>query len=124
MEPEEAEMQTRELLQRYFRELDQQGGWQAFLADDLSFTSFTTPIKQVAGKAAYLESTRRFFSMIRSVELRTLIVEGVQACALTRYGLEAPTGARFQSDVAEVFRVEGGKIAELAIYFDSAPFPK
>jgi len=33
-------------------------------------------------------------------------------------------GPEFASDVAEFFSVAGGKIASLAIYFDSAPFPK
>jgi ketosteroid isomerase-like protein len=117
-------MGTREIIQGYFAELQQRGRWESFLADDLKFTSFTSPAKEVAGKAAYLDSTRRFFSMIQSVAVRDLIIEGEQACALTRYQLQAPSGTTFQSDVAELFRVRNGNIVALAIYFDSAPFPK
>jgi ketosteroid isomerase-like protein len=117
-------MATRDLLQRYFQELEKRGSWETFLADDLKFTSFTSPVKELSGKAAYLESTRRFFSMIRGVEVRDLLVEGSKACAFTRYQLEAPNGNRFQSDVAELFRLKDDRIAALSIYFDSAPFPR
>ncbi len=104
-------MSTNEIVQRYFEELKQRGRWESFLADDMTFTSFTSPVKEVSGKAAYLESTKRFFSMVKSVEVRDLIIDGAKACALTRYQLQAPSGSRFQSDVAELFTVRNGKIA-------------
>src|SRR2546426_7265116 len=69
-------MSTKEIVQRYFEELKQRGRWESFLADDMTFTSFTSPLKEVTGKAAYLESTKRFFSMVKSVEVRDLIIEG------------------------------------------------
>jgi len=118
-----ATMTTKEIIQRYFEELKKKGDWKSFLSDDLAFTSFTSPVKQVTGKAAYLESTKRFFAMIRSLEVRDLIIEGTKVCALTRYELQTPAGS-FQSDVAELFTVADGKISSLAIYFDTAPFPK
>ena len=117
-------MSTRQVIERYFEQLKHRGNWETLLADDLSFTTFTSPVKEVKGKAAYLESTRRFFSMVQSVEVRDLIVAGTKACVLSRYQLQAPTGARFQSDVAEIFTIRDGKIAAFAIYFDSSPFPK
>jgi ketosteroid isomerase-like protein len=94
------------------------------LSDDLTFTSFTSPAKHLAGRAAYLESTKRFYSMITEVEVRELMVDGDKACALTRYRLQPPGGPAFASDVAEVFRVQANKIVSFDIYFDSAPFPK
>jgi ketosteroid isomerase-like protein len=116
-------MSTKEIVQRYFEELARKGNWESFLSADLEFTSFTSPVKQVTGKTAYLESTKRFFSMIRSLEVRDLIIEGTKVCALTSYQLQAPTGS-FRTDVAEVITVANGKISSLAIYFDTAPFPK
>jgi ketosteroid isomerase-like protein len=116
-------MSTKEIVQRYFEELTRKGNWESLLSDDLEFTSFTSPVKQVTGKTAYLESTKRFFSMIRSLEVRDLIIEGTKVCALTSYQLQAPAGS-FRSDVAEVITVANGKISSLAIYFDTAPFPK
>ena len=117
-------MTTKDTIQRYFDSLKKKSGWEAFLADDMRFTSFGSPIKQVTGKDAYLETTKRFFSMITTVELRDVIVEGDKTCALTRYDLQGPGGRAFDSYVAEVFTVRNGKISSLEIYFDSAPFPK
>src|SRR5262249_47367093 len=98
--------------------------WESFVSDDMTFTSFTTPVKHVSGRAAFLDSTKRFYSMIATVELRRLIVDGDHACALTRYTLRPPAGPAFESQVAEVFGVRHGTITSLDIYFDTAPFPK
>jgi ketosteroid isomerase-like protein len=117
-------MSTSDVLRRYFEALAQKGSWQSFLGDGLRFTSYTSPRKELTGKAAYLESTKRFFSMVVSLEVRDLLVQGEKACALTRYQLESPSGKRFESDVAELFTVRNGKIETFGIYFDTAPFPK
>ena len=117
-------MSTRETVQGYFGALKQSKGWDAFLAEGMMFTSMTSPVKRVTGKAAFLDATRRFYGMIASVTVTRLMVEGSQACALTRYELQPPEGPGFVSEVAEVFSVAGGKIQAFDIYFDSAPFPK
>jgi ketosteroid isomerase-like protein len=117
-------MATEQVVRDYLAALGRKQGWEAFLADDLAFTSHASSGRQVSGKEAYLAATRRFFSMISSVEVRDLIVEGAKACALTRYELQAPGGRPFQSEVAEVFGVRDGRIASLGIYFDTAPYPK
>ncbi len=118
-------MNTRQTVERYFDRLQQKSGWEALLADDVVFTSFAIPNRQVNGKDAYLQSTKGFYSMIRRMQLRTLIVDGNTACALTHYDLALPNGGpEFHSDVAEVFTVSNDKIDSLGIYFDSAPFPK
>jgi ketosteroid isomerase-like protein len=115
---------TKAVVQDYFKALQQKAGWEVFLADDMGFTSFASPPKRLSGKGAYLESTKRFFSMVSSVEVRSMIVEGATACALTRYRLQPPRGAAFESDVAEIFTVRDGKIDSFGIYFDASPFPK
>lgn len=117
-------MSTRDTIQRYFDALKNKKPWESFLADDMTFTSVVVPIKQATGRSAYVESTKRFFSMIVAVEVREMIVEGNKACALTRYELRPPIGNTFSSDVAEIFTVRGGKIESLSIYFDTSPFPK
>ena len=117
-------MTTRETIQAYLESLKQKNGWEAFLADDMTFASFTTPIKRVTGKAAYLEATKRFYSMITALEVKGLLVDADKACVLTQYVLQPPGGAAFESHVAELFEVRDGKISSFYIYFDSAPFPK
>ena len=117
-------MTTKDIVEGYLGNLKQKNDWQSFLADDMTFTSFTSSIKRVSGRAAYLEVTKRFYSMITQLEVRDLLVDGNKACALTRYTLQPPAGAAFESNVAEVFGVRDGRIASFDIYFDSAPFPK
>ena len=117
-------MAAKQVVQDYFEALKSKQDWRSFLADDLQFTSFASPNKRLVGRAAYLDSTKRFFSMVTAVEVRSLIADGSTACALTRYELQPPHGERFHSDVAEIFTVRDGKIDSFGIYFDSAPFPK
>jgi ketosteroid isomerase-like protein len=121
---EESDLNTKETIQGYFSSLKQKKGWESFLSNDMIFTSFTSPIRRIRGRAAYLEGTKRFYSMITAMEVKDLIVEGEKACALTHYELQPPGGPAFGSDVAEVFAVQDGKINSFDIYFDSAPFPK
>ena len=117
-------MTTKDTIQSYFNSLKQKTNWDSFLSDELRFTSFTSPNKRVSGRAAYLTSTTRFYSMITAVEVKDLLVDEHKACALTRYELRQPAGPAFTSDVAEVFEVRDGKISSFDIYFDSSPFPK
>jgi len=117
-------MNTRETVQGYLDGVRRRQGWESFLADDVAFTSFTSPVREVRGKAEFLEATRRFYSTIASCQVRELILDGERACALTRYQLQPPGRAPFASDVAELFTVKDGKIDSFAIYFDTAPYPK
>jgi len=117
-------MTTRETIEEYFRRLERKSEWESLLSDDLEFTSFTSPVKRIRGRTAYLDSTKRFFSMIAGLEVRDVMVDGQKACALTRYRLQPPGGAAFVSDVAEVFGVRDDKIESFDIYFDASPFPK
>lgn len=116
-------MTTRNVITSYFKLLERKTGWDVLLADHVVFTSFTSPNQRLSGKETFLEATRRFYSSIQSFEVKSLLVEGSNACALTRYQLQGPVGT-FASDVAEIYSVRDGKIDSLGIYFDSAPFPK
>jgi ketosteroid isomerase-like protein len=115
-------MMTRDTIEAYFGELSRGGEWQVYLAEGMCFVSHGFPNKQVAGREAYVESTKRFYSMIADVELRQLIVDGNRACAVGRYRLQPPGREPFTCDVAELFSVKDGRIDSLEIYFDSAPF--
>jgi hypothetical protein len=117
-------MTTREVVAAYLDRLRQHADWAPLMADDITFTSFTSPVRQLIGKDVFLQATKRFYSMIVLVDVRDLMVDGARACALTHYELEPPGGTRFGSDVAEAFVVENGAITSFGIYFDSAPYPK
>jgi ketosteroid isomerase-like protein len=117
-------MTTKDTIKQYLSSLQRKDGWQNYFADDVAFTSFVTPVKQLSGRTAFLEGTKGFYGMIVSLEVQTLLVDGDRACATTRYQLQPPGGPGFTSNVAEVFAVSGGRIRSLEIYFDSAAFPR
>jgi ketosteroid isomerase-like protein len=118
-------MNTRATIERYYEKLRNKSEWESLFADHVTFTSFTSPNRRINDRSAFLEGTKRFYSMIVSFELRELIIDGDKACGLTRYELQAPNGgSRFSSDVAEIFAVRDGQITNFAIYFDTAPYPK
>lgn len=118
-------MTTRATIERYYEALRSKGAWETLFADDVTFTSFTSPNRQLNDRGAFVEGTKRFYSLIVSFEVRELIVDGDRGCGLTRYELQAPNGGpRFASDVAEIFSVKDDKIKRFAIYFDTAPYPK
>lgn len=117
-------MTTRDVVIGYLDCVRTKEEWENFLAEDLEFTNFTDPVKRAAGKQASLEALRRFYAMVKALEIKSIIVDRHQACALTRYELQPPGGLAFESHIAEVFEVSDGKIRSFGIYFDSAPYPK
>src|SRR4029079_6039147 len=58
----ETHMTTRETIERYLDALEKKQGWELLFADDMAFTSYVSPVKQVNGRDAYLQATKRFFS--------------------------------------------------------------
>lgn len=117
-------MTTRDTIEGYLGSLQKKENWERYLADDLDLAIFAGPGKRVSGRAAFLESTKGFYGMIVSLEVRDLMVDRDRACATTRYRLQPPVGDAFTSDVAEVFGVQDGRIRSLELYFDSAPYPR
>ena len=117
-------MTTKAIIERYFDALKSGADWKPLFSESMTFTSFSSPVKRVEGRAAFVKATQRFYTSVASTEVRTLIVDGDQACALTHYDLRSPSGNAFSSDVAEIFHVMDGRIDSFAIYFDTAPFPK
>lgn len=118
-------MTARETVERYYERLGQRTGWETLFADDLVFTNLASPVRHVTGKANFLQATRRFYGSIGALDVRELIVEGDQACALVRYGVRPPNGGpTFESHVAEFFTVKDERIGAFSICFDTAPYPK
>jgi len=87
---------TRTTVEGYFERLRARADWAPLLADNMVFSSRTSPERTLRGREAYVQATKGFYGMI----------------------------VEFESDVAETFTVTGGVIESLAIYFDTAPYPK
>ena len=117
-------MTTRDVVLGYLDSVRVKEGWEEFLSDEMHFTNFAHPVKRATGKQASVEGIRRFYAMVKAMEIESVIVDGEHACALIRYELQPPGGSAFESHIAEVFEVSDGKIQSFGIYFDSAPYPK
>ena len=109
---------TRDLLTRYYEGLSKKSDWGSLLADDFLLTG--TVAKDSRGRDLYVANG--FFRMVRGVKVRELMVEGRTGFAIVNYALVSPRGRSFSCDVAEFWRVAGGRLASVAIYFDTAAF--
>lgn len=115
---------TRATINGYFSSLSRKAAWESFFSEEMAFTSFTSLVRRSTGREAYLEATKRFYSTIVAVSVRSLLIDENRACALTHYELQPPGRPAFTTDVAEVFEIHDQKITLFEIYFDTAPFPK
>ena len=108
----------REILSKYYRQLSKGDGWQPFLSENIVLTG--TVAKETRGKDDYVNNT--FFTLIRGLKVKKMIVERDSACALVNYDLVSPKGKSFICDVSEIWSIKAGKLEYLAIYFDTAAF--
>jgi ketosteroid isomerase-like protein len=111
---------TRELLDLYYATLSQKGQCGSLLSEN--FLLGGTVAKETHGRDAYEESL--FFKYVKSLKVKTMIIDGKRACAVVKYNLESPKGDRLSCDVAEVWEMKDGKLDSLAMYFDTVAFHK
>jgi ketosteroid isomerase-like protein len=117
-------MTMKQLLDTYYAGLKQKSGWDSTIADDFRFTGGNNMTKPdpVVGKAAYQGVISRFSRMFTAMRIKDLVVEGDRAYALTNYDYAFPNGKTVSGDVIEVWQAKDGKLAALAIYFDTLSF--
>lgn len=117
-------MTTADIVAEYYR-LANAGQWDAWC--DL-FTADTVIDEQLAG---HVEGRDRLREMMRGFpdmyasfrnEARRQVVDGDQAAVVSHISASSPTGARIEAEVANYFRMAGGRIAYMANFHDTAPF--
>ena len=109
---------VKELLKQYYDGLSKGGDWARLLSEDFLLTG--TIAKESRGRELYIRNN--FFRLVRGLRVKELISEGGQGFALVSYDLVSPKGKLFSSDVAELWKAEGGRLVSVAIYFDTASF--
>jgi ketosteroid isomerase-like protein len=112
-------MTIQTLLDMYYNGLAGRAGWEEAIADDFAFTGANKG-NDTRGKAAYAEVIRQFSRMFETVAVKRQIVDGSTACVIATYGAVSPSGKKTAFDVAEVWEAQDGRLASLAIYFDTA----
>jgi ketosteroid isomerase-like protein len=112
-------MTIQTLIDTYYSGLGRRTGWEAALSDDFAFTGGSAG-NGSQGKAQYAEVLRQFGRMFDTVNVKRVLVDGDNACVIATYGAISPAGGRRTFDVAELWTARDGKLASLAIYFDTA----
>jgi ketosteroid isomerase-like protein len=116
-------MNTKELLDIYYKGFAEKSGWEDVIADDFKFIGGDmTKTDPVIGKSAYIEVIKRFSKLFKSMRVKEMIVEGEQACVIGNYDYEFPGGKKINGDVAEIWKVKNGKLDSLIIFFDTLSF--
>ena len=116
-------IETKELLNRYYKGFAEKKGWENTLSEDFKFVggdmTKTTP---VVGKQAYIEVIKRFSQLFKSMRVKEMIVEEDHACVIGNYNYEFPGGKKINGNVAEIWKVKDGKLDSLTIFFDTLSF--
>jgi hypothetical protein len=108
-----------DLIDAYYDGIARKSGWEAPLADDITFSS---PTGVIEGKPAYVENNSRFLRAVKSATRQKTIIDRDTACVWMSYGFASPRGTEMTQDVMEVWKEKDGRLASYAIYFDTAAF--
>lgn len=114
-------MTTKEILEKYYETLAAKGDFGQLLSENFLLTG--TVAKESRGKDEYAKNI--FFQLVKSLTVKTMVIEGERACAVVNYVLVSPKGDESLScDVAEVWGMKNGKLESLEMYFDTAAYQK
>jgi ketosteroid isomerase-like protein len=116
----ENQMMLKPLLDKHYETLSAKGQADTSLSEDFLLTG--TVDKEARGRGAFADSL--FFRYVKSLKAKTMIIDGWRACAVVVYELAAPSGDRLSCEAAEVWEMKDGKLASLAMYFDTAAYQK
>lgn len=118
-------MKTKELLETYYKGLNEKNGWDAVIADDFKFIGGDmTKQEPVVGKQAYIEILNRFGMLFKTMRAKEMIIDGNKAFVRANYDYVFPNGKAINADVAELWEVKNGKLDALTIFFDTEGFSK
>src|SRR5512135_2119617 len=102
-------MVVKEIIQHFYDGLAHKSdAWQDNLSEGIEFSDASRRL-HAEGRAAFIQSFGAFLRAVEKVQVRQLIVEGPNACAVVSYDYVSPGGARLHQDDAEVWRVEDDK---------------
>ncbi|MFZ0452129.1 MAG: nuclear transport factor 2 family protein [Ignavibacteriaceae bacterium] len=116
-------MNTKELLDIYYKGFAEKSGWEDVIAEDFEFTGGDmTKTIPLVGKQAYIEVINRFSRLFKNMRVKEMIIDGDNACVVGNYDYEFPGGKNINGNVAEIWKVKNGKLGSLTIFFDTLSF--
>ncbi|MGK3982554.1 nuclear transport factor 2 family protein [Sorangium sp. So ce136] len=117
-------MSTHEIIDSYYGSVNR-GDWDTWLT---LFTDDVVIDEQLAGHVegigvlrGAVDGLKRGYSRFQNVP-RHIVVEGDEACVVSRISAANATGVPIEANVANYFRLRDGKIAYMANFHDSLPF--
>ncbi len=87
-----------------------------FLADNLSFVG---PFDRFSSPEPYLAALGQLAPMIERVDMKRMFSDGDEVALFYDLVTKTPAGT---APCAEWYRVSGGKITHIQVYFDGRPF--
>ena len=114
---------TRELLDNYYNGFSQKQGWESVISDDFKFIGGDMmKTEPIVGKQAYIEVIKRFSQVFQNMRVKEMIMDKDSACVIENYDYVFPNGKAINGDVASIWKIKEGKLAELRIFFDTLTF--
>lgn len=83
---------TKELVDKYYDKLSKKEEWGSLLSDEFLFTG--TVAKESRGREAYVNNN--FFKVIRSLKVKSMLIDGDNTCAVVSYDFISPKGNNFK----------------------------
>jgi ketosteroid isomerase-like protein len=114
-------MSTKETIQKYYDGIAKKKGWQSVISNEIKFSG--TGVESAQGKDAYIEATERFLQVVKTSQVKMMIIEDDKACVVVQYNLKkSPKRKNLILDVAEILSVKNEKINSFLIFFDTLKF--
>jgi ketosteroid isomerase-like protein len=115
-------MPIKEIIQNFYEGLARKNSdWQINLSENVVFSDASKKL-YAKGKDAFIQSFSSFLRATEKVQVKQLIAEEGDVCAVVSYDYVSPKGEKLHQDDAEVWKVVDGKIVLLTIYFDITEF--
>ena len=115
-------MTVQEIIKNFYDGLAQKNNeWHKNVSESIVFSDASKKL-HAEGRNAFIQSFSAFLRAVENVQVKQLIVEDTNACAVVSYDYVSPNGAKLHQDDAEVWQIVEGKIVALTIYFDITEF--
>jgi ketosteroid isomerase-like protein len=115
-------MTVQDIIQGFYDGLARKNDqWQENLSKDIVFSDASRRL-HAEGKEAFIQSFKAFLPAVEKIQMKQLIVDDVNACAVVGYDYVSPKGEKLHQEDAEVWKVANGQVVALTIYFDITEF--
>ena len=116
---------TKELLETYYKGFAKKEGWESVIAEDFKYVGGDmTNRVPITGKDGYVAIIGRFSRIFHEMRVKTMIVDGDNACVIGNYDYQFLNGEKINGDVVEIWTAKDGKLTSLTIFFDTLTFDK